>query len=232
MTETDKDSRALRPIRSYVVRGGRLTPSQQKAIESQWPRFGLERGQGEVGREQLFGRHAPLVLEIGFGMGDSLVEMARRHPEQDFIGVDVHLPGIGTLLRGIQEHELENVRVCQDDAKQLLSEAIADGGLDRVLVFFPDPWHKKRHHKRRLIQPDFVQLLRRKLAPGGILHLATDWENYAEQMMEVLSAAEGFQNCFGPGQFAHQHDRPVTKFEKRGQRLGHGVWDLLFTRTS
>ncbi|MEX2366156.1 MAG: tRNA (guanosine(46)-N7)-methyltransferase TrmB, partial [Pseudohongiellaceae bacterium] len=146
-------------------------------------------------------------------------------------GVDVHPPGIGTLLRGIAEQNLTNVRVFQGDASDILRECIADGELDRMLIFFPDPWHKKRHHKRRLIQADFVQLLRRKLRPGAVLHLATDWHNYAQQMLEVMSAAEGFTNLAGKGEFAGACDRPQTRFERRGLKLGHGVWDLLFTRT-
>lgn len=225
------DNRQLRTVKSYVVRGGRLTPSQQKALEQYWPRYGLERQQGYIQPEKIFGNDQPLVFEIGFGMGDSLVQMALASPEQNFIGVDVHPPGVGTLLRKIADSELNNLRVYQDDAKLILDECIPDNILDRVQIFFPDPWHKKRHHKRRLIQHDFMQLLLAKLKKGGLIHLATDWENYAEQMMQVLSEIEELENCAGAGNFAENHQRPVTKFQRRGERLGHGVWDLLFKKT-
>lgn len=219
-----------REVKSFVVRAGRMTAGQQKALEALWPRYGLASSDGPVERERIFGRRAELVVEIGFGMGGSLVEMARAQPEKDFIGIEVHPPGVGTLLRALEEQNLGNVRVFREDARLVLEQCFADGAIDRILIFFPDPWPKKRHHKRRLIQPDFVALLRRKLRPGGVLHLATDWEHYAEQMMEVLSAAEGFRNPFGEGAFAGEHDRPRTKFESRGLRLGHGVWDLIFVR--
>lgn len=230
--EAAKPEEALpyrRTLKSFVVRGGRLTVGQQAALETLWPRFGLDPEQ-PLDAAAVFGRHAPLVLEIGFGMGASLLEMAQRAPDKDFIGVEVHPPGVGTLLRGSEERGLSNLRVYQHDAIQILERCLADGQLAEVLIFFPDPWHKKRHHKRRLVQPPFVQLLRRKLRPGGRLHLATDWQNYAEQMVEVLEGAEGFRNAFGPGQYAAEHDRPETKFERRGLRLGHGVWDLIYTR--
>ena len=229
---SDQPARQRRGIRSYVIRGGRLTPSQQKALDELWPAYGLNPEDGPVDRETLFGRRAELVLEIGFGMGDALIAMAQAHPERDFIGVEVHPPGVGTLLRAIREHGLANVRVFRADARLVLERCFKDDELDRILIFFPDPWHKKRHHKRRLIQPEFVQLLGRKLAPGGQLHLATDWENYAAQMMEVMGAAEGFGNRSGAGRFARHHDRPETKFERRGRRLGHDVRDLIFVKES
>lgn len=219
-----------RVIRSYVIRGGRLTVSQEKALEELWPRYGLEPTEGLVDRERIFGRRAELVVEIGFGMGASLLEMARARPERDFIGIEVHPPGVGALLRGLEEQGLDNVRVFRHDAREVLTNCFDDASIDRILIYFPDPWPKKRHHKRRLIQPEFVALLRRKLAPGGLLHLATDWENYAEQMMEVMSAAEGWRNAVGEGHYAEAGERPETKFERRGRHLGHGVWDLLFTR--
>jgi len=227
MTE---DSLHKRPIRSYVVRGGRLTPSQQQAMSTLWPEYGLDNDGGFIDRQAVFGRRAELVFEIGFGMGDSLVAMAIQHPERDYIGIDVHPPGIGTLLREISQHDLKNLRVMQGDAVDVLANRFADNELDRIQIFFPDPWHKKRHHKRRMIQPPFVQALAGKLRAGGVLHLATDWENYAQQMMEVMSAASGFRNQAGEGNFAVEHDRAETKFERRGRRLGHGVWDLLFEK--
>jgi len=219
-----------RPIRSYVVRGGRLTPSQEQAINTLWPVYGLEKDQGLIKREDVFERSAELVFEIGFGMGDSLVAMAAEHPERDYIGIDVHPPGIGTILREIKIADLKNLRVMQGDAMEVLQICFEDNELDRVQIFFPDPWHKKRHHKRRMIQPAFVSELAAKMRSGGILHLATDWENYAEQMMEVMSASEQFRNLAGEGNFAEDHERVETKFERRGRRLGHGVWDLLFEK--
>jgi tRNA (guanine-N7-)-methyltransferase len=230
MSDTKEENKKLRPIKSYVVRGGRLTSAQELAMKTMWPVFGLNVEQGLLDWPAIFKRDAERVLEIGFGMGDSLIKMAQENPRQDFIGIDVHPPGIGTLLRDIKENELSNIRVFQHDATIVLKECVEDNSLDKMQIFFPDPWHKKRHHKRRLIKPDFIQGIRQKLKPGGILHLATDWENYAEQMLEVLSAAEGFQNCFGVGQIATEHDRPSTKFERRGERLGHGVWDFVFKK--
>lgn len=223
----------LRRIRSFVLRTGRMTEGQKRAYNFHWPSKGLELSDGLLDFEQVFDRQAPVVFEIGFGMGDSLAAMALNAPEQNFIGVEVHRPGVGRLMHLIDEAGLQNLRAFCDDAVEVLDRCIADGSLSRVQVYFPDPWHKKRHHKRRLIQPEFVQLLRSKLKVGGILHLATDWENYAEHMMEVMSAAEGYQNQAGVGQYSLRPDfRPVTKFEKRGERLGHGVWDLLFERQS
>ncbi len=181
--------------------------------------------------EALFGRNAPRTLEIGFGNGESLAAMAEAAPEQDFLGVEVHRPGVGHLLLRIEALGLENVRVISHDAVEVLEHHIPDRSLDRVLLFFPDPWPKKRHHKRRILQPAFVELVARKLRPGGIFHMATDWEEYAQQMLETMEAAAGFENVAGPGRFSPRPaDRPATKFERRGERLGHGVWDLLFRR--
>ncbi len=218
-------------IRSFVLRHGRMTAGQQRALEVGWPRFGLEREAGTLNAAQVFSRQAPLILEIGFGMGQSLVTMAAAEPETNFLGIEVHRPGVGRLLHGLSEQGVENVRVYCDDAVAVLEECIADASLDGVQIYFPDPWHKKRHHKRRLIQPDFVDLLCQRLKPGGMLHLATDWENYAEHMMEVLTAEQRLTNSVGINAFADRPPRrPLTKFEQRGQRLGHGVWDLLFER--
>ena len=226
---TDKRGR----IRSFVMRPGRMTDAQRRALEAGLPRFGISREDGALDARAAFGREGPLVLEIGFGMGHSLVEMAAASPQINYLGVEVHRPGVGKLLHSMAERGVENIRVYCDDAVPVLEECIADAGLDGVQIFFPDPWHKKRHHKRRLIQPGFVTLLCRKLKPGGFLHLATDWENYAEHMMEVLSAEPALVNTAGPGKFAPRPaGRPLTKFEQRGQRLGHGVWDLLFERRS
>ena len=228
-----------RPIRSYVLRAGRMTPAQQRAFEQNWRRWGLEHASGILDYDAAFSESmatrnsgAPVVLEIGFGMGQSLVAMAAAAPATRFIGVEVHRPGVGKLLHSMVESGVDNIRVYCHDAVEVLRDCIADDSLDTIQIFFPDPWHKKRHHKRRLIQPPFVDLLSRKLKPGGVLHLATDWENYAEQMLEVLEGAEDLANAFSPGQFAPRPEhRPLTKFEARGERLGHGVWDLIFRRT-
>ncbi len=220
----------IRTIKSYVVRGGRLTLSQQEAIKNLWLSFGLDRQLGLFKFEEIFANKQPVVFEIGFGMGDSLVQMAKDSPEFNFIGVDVHPPGIGTLLKLIEDQNLTNIRVVQDDAKVILQECIPDNSLDKVQIFFPDPWHKKRHYKRRLIQTEFIQGLLPKLKEQGEIHLATDWENYAEQMMEVLSGIGELKNQFGAGVFATQNERPTTKFQRRGVKLGHGVWDLVFNK--
>ena len=220
------------PIRSYVVRGGRLTTSQQKAIEMLWSEYGLDHEKGLFKPEKIFCREAELVLEIGFGMGDSLVEMAKQHPYRDYVGVDVHPPGIGTILRAINTQGLNNIRILKGDAVKILVDFIPDNVLDRIQIFFPDPWHKKRHHKRRMIQAAFVEVMAIKLRNGGIIHLATDWENYAEQMMEIMSESPSFKNLSGNHEFAKQHERVETKFERRGRRLGHGVWDMLFEKNS
>lgn len=217
-----------RPIRSFVRRQGRITLAQNAALENLWPVFGLDPGLAFNPREA-FGREAPVALEIGFGNGESLAQMAAAAPEKDFLGIEVHRPGVGHLLLRVQELGLRNVRVYCADAVEILRERIAENSLDGIQVFFPDPWHKKRHHKRRLINHEFVALLADRLKPGGVLHCATDWEHYAEQMLEVLEAAPGLRNLAGQGNFSERPAyRPLTKFETRGQRLGHGVWDLLF----
>ncbi len=226
------EQKPIRRIRSFVVRAGRMTEGQQRAMDQNWPKYGLELKDGPIDFAAVFGREAPVVLEIGFGMGDSLIEMARHAPEKDFIGIEVHPPGVGRLLSRVAEEGLTNIRVYCDDAVEVLAQCIPDASLDTLQLFFPDPWHKKRHHKRRIVQPEFAQKIRQKLGIGGCFHMATDWENYAEHMMEVMSAAEGYRNRAGEGQYSPQPEwRPVTKFQQRGERLGHGVWDLMFERT-
>lgn len=221
-----------RAIRSFVMRAGRMTEGQQRGIDKGWPQFGLQLTDGVLDFDQLFARQAPRTLEIGFGMGHSLLEMAQASPEQDFIGIEVHRPGVGSLLSGVLDAGLQNLRVYDCDAIDVLKQAIPDASLDRLLLFFPDPWHKKKHNKRRIVQPLFAELVRRKLKIGGVLHMATDWEHYAEQMLEVMSAASGYRNQSADGGFIPRPpERPITKFEKRGERLGHGVWDLKFERT-
>lgn len=235
MTDFDQDNlpdkHKHRQIRSFVLRTGRMTPAQKKAYDETWPKYGLDMPDGRMESVEAFGRLAPTVLEIGFGMGDSLIAMAQAAPEQNFIGIEVHTPGVGRLLNNIEANQLQNLRVYCDDAVEILDKCIPDASLSKVQIFFPDPWHKKKHHKRRIIQSEFIQKLRSKLKAGGFIHLATDWEHYAEHMMEVMSDAEGFSNICGAGAFSPRPDfRPITKFEKRGQRLGHGVWDLLFEK--
>ncbi len=224
-------ARPQRTIKSFVMRAGRMTEGQQRGLEQGWPKYGLELEEGLRDFDQVFGRQAPRTFEIGFGMGHSTLEMAAAAPEQDFIGVEVHKPGVGALLSGMQAQGLTNIRVYSCDALEVLRHCVADASLDRVLLFFPDPWHKKRHHKRRIVQPAFAELVRQKLKIGGVLHMATDWEPYAEHMLEVMQAAPGYRNLAQDGRFVPRpDDRPMTKFERRGERLGHGVWDLLFQR--
>jgi tRNA (guanine-N7-)-methyltransferase len=219
-----------RRIRSFVRREGRLTPGQQKALDKLWPVFGLP-FEDALDIAGIFGRAAPVTLEIGFGNGASLAEMASKDPACDFIGIEVHRPGVGRLLMEIEERQLGNVRIYCHDAVDVLQQKIPDAALDRVLLFFPDPWPKKKHHKRRIVQPALVSLIARKLKRGGCLHMATDWQPYAEHMLEVMESSSEFQNAKGKGQYSDRPEyRPVTKFEKRGQRLGHGVWDLVYQR--
>jgi tRNA (guanine-N7-)-methyltransferase len=221
----------LRTIRSFVRREGRLTPGQEKALNKLWPEFGIEEEGGVLNLDLLFGRNAPKVIEIGFGNGASLAEMAKAHPENDYLGIEVHRPGVGQLLMHIEEQGLTNLRVACTDAVEFLKNRIADNALSRLQLYFPDPWHKKRHHKRRIIQPAFVELLAQKIKQNGHLHMATDWEHYAEQMLNDLSESVLFNNCSKDNTFIPRPDyRPLTKFEQRGIRLGHGVWDLLFER--
>ena len=220
----------MRRIRSFVKREGRMTSAQRRAIEELWPRYGVEPGTHLDFRE-LFQRECPVVLEIGFGNGESLAAMAEQNPDRCYLGVEVHRPGVGSLLLNIERLGLTNLRVSMTDSVELLQAQVPDESLSAVQVFFPDPWPKARHHKRRLIQPEFVQLLRRKLKPGGSVHLATDWPDYAEHMLLVMESADGFSNAAGPGKYLPRPDwRPETKFERRGLKLGHPVGDLLYTR--
>lgn len=218
-------------IRSYVIRAGRITEGQRKAFENWAPKYRLSLKDGALNISETFGREAPVVLELGFGMGDSLLEMAKNESEKDFIGIEVHPPGVGRIINNAGNDGVENLRVYMADAVDVLADCIADSSLDRFQLYFPDPWHKKKHHKRRIVQPEFVQRIREKLKPGGVFHMATDWENYADHMMEVMSQAEGFENDSGEYLFAEKPSyRPETKFERRGERLGHGVWDLVFRK--
>ena len=220
-----------RIVRSFVRREGRLTRGQRRALEQLWPRYGIPAGEEVLDLEAVFGRRAPVVLEIGFGNGEALLAMAAARPGTDYLGIEVHRPGIGRLLLGLEAQGLSNVRVLEGDAAELLARRLPGASLDAVHIFFPDPWPKKRHHKRRLVQPAFVELLRTRLKPGGRLHLATDWRDYAEHMAAVMERAPGFRNLSPhPPYIERPPDRPRTRFERRGADLGHGVWDLLYQR--
>jgi tRNA (guanine-N7-)-methyltransferase len=220
-----------RTVRSYVLRAGRMGTGQQRALAELGPRYVLPFQPTPLDLPAVFGRRAPCVLEIGFGMGGATAQIAAARPDTDFIGVEVHEPGVGALLKLIGDQGLTNLRIVRHDAVEVLREMLAPASLAGVHVFFPDPWHKKRHHKRRLIQPPLVALLASRLAPGGVLHCATDWEDYALQMLDVLSAEPLLRNT--AERWAPRPDyRPLTKFEHRGLKLGHGVWDLVFTRSS
>jgi tRNA (guanine-N7-)-methyltransferase len=219
-----------RPIRSFVMRTGRMTSGQARALEELWPRYGVEFSPAALDLNALFGRRAPRTLEIGFGNGEHLAALATAHPERDYFGVEVHQPGVGHLFMLAATNNLANIRASTHDAVEVLGAQIAAAALDEVLVLFPDPWHKKRHHKRRLIQPPFVELVASRLAPGGVLRLATDWEEYALQMLEVMRGNPQFTNLSPDGDWMPTPPRAPTRFEKRGARLGHGVWDLAFRR--
>ena len=226
------ESSFSRRIKSYVIRAGRMTEAQREGLDVGWPRFGLLAETGTLDYDAVFEQRGPVVFEIGFGMGQSLLAQALAEPDHRYVGVEVHRPGVGKLLHDAMEAKATNIRVYCHDAVEVLEQCIPATSLDRVQVFFPDPWHKKKHHKRRLIQPEFLSLLARHMKPGAMLHLATDWENYAEHMLEVLTPHPDFKNTMPEAEpFAPRPEsRPLTKFEKRGERLGHGVWDLLFER--
>tara|TARA_Y100000780_G_scaffold192399_1_gene180622 strand:+ start:188 stop:907 length:720 start_codon:yes stop_codon:yes gene_type:complete len=218
-------------VKSFVKREGRLTKAQTRAIEEFWPTMGIDYQNAELDLSVLFGRTVPVVIEIGFGMGKSLVEMAAAAPEKNFIGIEVHRPGVGACLAEAGEQGLTNLRVMDHDAVEVLKNMIPEGGLSRLQLFFPDPWHKKRHHKRRIVQPEFAALVLTKLQKGGCFHMATDWEPYAEHMAEVMNSTSGYANTAQEGTYVPRPEyRPITKFETRGQKLGHGVWDLIYER--
>lgn len=220
-----------RPVRSFVRREGRLTGGQQRALDELLPRYGVPQSDWPLDPARLFGRSAPLVLDIGFGDGEALAELALRHPERDFLGIEVYRSGVGRLLRQLHDQEIGNVRVACEDGVVLLAEGVADGALAGLHLFFPDPWPKKRHHKRRMVQPDWLALVARKLQPGGYLHLATDWADYAAHMLAIGEGCPDLRNRDGRGRFAADRaGRPETKFERRGRRKGHGVWDLVLER--
>ncbi|MFA7239488.1 MAG: tRNA (guanosine(46)-N7)-methyltransferase TrmB [Sulfuricellaceae bacterium] len=223
------DTLPHRPIRSFVLRQGRMSVAQTRALETLLPRFGIPYTEAPLDLASAFGRAAPKILEIGFGMGEPTAKIAQAQPDNDYLGIEVHAPGVGSLLKQIDELVLNNVRVIQHDAVEVLKHMIAPAALNGVHIFFPDPWPKKRHHKRRLIQPELVALLCEKIKPGGYLHAATDWQEYAEHILAVLSAETRLANT--SADYAPRPDyRPLTKFEQRGIKLGHGVWDIVFRR--
>jgi len=229
-SESSED-RPNRSVRSYVLRAGRVTEGQRRALDELWPLFGIEAGTGPIDFFALFGNDHPVIMEIGFGNGEATWRMAQEHPEENYIGVEVHRPGVGRLLLNIEAHELANVRIACEDAVGLLRERVKERSLAGVRIYFPDPWPKKRHHKRRIVQPEFIGLVAKKMRGDGILHLATDWQPYAEQMLEVMKLSAEFENLSVSGGYCPKPDwRPATKYEQRGRRLGHEVFDLVFRR--
>lgn len=230
--EQDKsraESHPRRPVRSFVLRAGRLTDGQRRALEELWPKYGLEEVDETLDFEAEFGNRNPVVVEIGFGNGDATWRMAQQEPDKNFLGIEVHRPGVGHLLLMLKQHELRNVRVACTDAVEFLQRRVADSTLDGVRIYFPDPWPKKRHHKRRIVQQPFIELLAQRLRPGGIFHLATDWAPYAEWMVDVMSRFPEFENTAKTGDFCPRPGwRPATKYERRGERLGHDVFDLVY----
>ncbi|MBE0362806.1 tRNA (guanine-N7-)-methyltransferase [Pseudoalteromonas ulvae UL12] len=233
LEQAEQDGKFIRTIRSFVKREGRLTKGQASAIDQNWATMGLEHKNGLLDLSQVFGNDNDVILEIGFGMGKSLVEMAAKSPDKNFIGIEVHRPGVGACLADAAEAGVTNLRVFEHDAIEVLADCIADEALAGLQLFFPDPWHKKRHHKRRIVQTAFAESLRKKLKIGGVFHMATDWENYAEHMLEVMQVAPGYKNLSQSNDYMPRPDfRPLTKFEQRGHRLGHGVWDLMFERNA
>lgn len=227
----EKTSSLAGHIRSFVLRQGRVSSAQQRYYDEGMPRWSIPYGPDALDLTATFGRDAPKILEIGFGMGETTAAIAAANPGKDYLGIEVHTPGVGALLKQIAEGELTNLRLMQHDAVEVVNHMIPLGSLAGIHVFFPDPWPKKRHHKRRLIQPAFVHLLSQRLAPGGYFHCATDWEEYAQQMLEVLSGESLLENT-AAGFAPRPEYRPLTKFEQRGLRLGHGVWDVVFQRRS
>lgn len=220
-------------IKSFILRQGRYTSAQKNALDNHWKDYGIEHTDSFINFEQIFGRDAAVTLEIGFGNGDSLLQQASEHPENDYIGIEVHGPGVGHLIHRINEKQLPNIRLIRFDAIDVLNKQIPDSSLDCLQLLFPDPWHKKKHNKRRIVQPAFLQLVRAKLNLGGRLHMATDWQHYAQQMLALGDEADGFCNLSGNGEYASdKKPRTETKFERRGLKLGHGIWDIKHEKIS
>jgi len=225
------DAQKHRTIKSFVLRQGRLTTAQQNALDHQWENYGIEFSEQLLSFEQLFGNTHEVFVEIGFGNGESLLQQAKNQPQYNFIGIEVHGPGVGHLIHLAHQDKVHNIKVIRHDAVDVLQHQIADNSLKQVQLFFPDPWHKKKHHKRRIIKPEFITQLHRKLKDGSLFHMATDWQHYAEHMLKQMDAAKEFQNTAGIGQYSKtKAARCETKFERRGLRLGHGVWDLIYKK--
>lgn len=230
--QAEQEGKYIRKVRSFVKREGRLTKGQERALSEHWETMGLNHSDGLIDLGTVFGNDNPTVLEIGFGMGKSLVEMAKAAPELNFIGIEVHKPGVGACIALAAEQGVKNLKVFEHDAIEILADCLSDNSLTTVQLFFPDPWHKKKHHKRRIVQASFVEAIRSKLKVGGVFHMATDWENYAECMLEDMQSAQGYKNLSENNDYVPRpKSRPLTKFESRGHRLGHGVWDLQFSKT-
>lgn len=232
--EFTEDGRYKRKVRSFVLRTGRLSEYQRSMMNENWSEYGLDHQTEFFDFEKIYGNSNPVVLEIGFGMGKSLVEMAEQNPDKNYLGIEVHTPGVGACLAYALEKNIKNLRVICHDATEILRDCIADESLGGLQLFFPDPWHKAKHHKRRIVQPHFVETVAKKLTAGGFIHFATDWENYAEHMLEVLQSVQhavGIHNISKTNDYIPRPDfRPLTKFEARGHKLGHGVWDLYFIK--
>lgn len=226
-TAEPKPGKRLREIKSFVLRQGRLTPGQQKAFETLWPLYGIDYKKKLLDLTEEFSNDHPVVLEIGFGNGDSLAQMALEQPDTNFLGIEVHRPGVGHLLLQIEKYKLRNLRIISHDAVEVIRDCLADNCLEGVQLFFPDPWHKKRHHKRRIVQAAFLDLISRVIRPGGFFHAATDWENYAQHMRDTINSHAVFDNTSTEGYIDRPASRPLTKFEQRGKKLGHEVWDIL-----
>ncbi|OOR96804.1 tRNA (guanosine(46)-N7)-methyltransferase TrmB [Canicola haemoglobinophilus] len=232
IAEFTEDGRYKRKVRSFVLRTGRLSEFQRNMMNDNWAELGLEHQTTAFDFTQIYGNTNPVILEIGFGMGKSLVEMAMQNPDKNYLGIEVHTPGVGACIAYAVEKQVKNLRVICHDATEILRDCIADGSLGGLQLFFPDPWHKAKHHKRRIVQPHFVAQVQLKLMPNGFIHMATDWENYAEHMLEVLTSAVGLCNTSATNNYIPRPDfRPLTKFEQRGHKLGHGVWDLYFVNS-
>lgn len=231
MSTENPQNKEYRTIRSFVLRQGRLTKAQQNALDNYWVDYGIDYSEQILDLASLFGNSNEIILEIGFGNGESLLQQAIEQPEYNFIGIEVHGPGVGHLIHSANLQNLHNIKVIRHDAVEVLEHQIADNSLKQIQLFFPDPWHKKRHHKRRIIKPEFIQQIHHKLADDGSFHMATDWQHYAEQMLEQLDAADGFINTAGKTNYSPDKGfRCETKFERRGLRLGHGVWDLIYKK--
>lgn len=229
--QAEAEGKYIRKVRSFVKREGRLTKGQARALDTLWDTMGLNHEDGQLNLATLFGNPNPITLEIGFGMGKSLVEMAKNDPNRNFIGIEVHRPGVGACLALAEAEGVNNLKVYEHDAIEILADCIPANSIDTVQLFFPDPWHKAKHHKRRIVKPEFIESIRGVLAIKGVFHMATDWENYAECMLEDMQGAPGFSNVSSNNDYVPRPDsRPLTKFENRGQKLGHGVWDLQFAK--